>query len=198
MKSSDISGCVSRQTEGRNEPASVARPRRRTPRRVADPNRIMPLAAAGCSQHAESMARPHAASGTKAANPAEGGTGKVLVVLVGPLTTFDSCGRKQTNRRFTAIYTRPNRDIDLPAGVGQVVSRPGQSRGSRLPGCAMTFRSQARGLGRVAAVIAATTAGLARRASRADRSCDAIRIPRTRRNASGNSPYVFRRTVHQC
>jgi len=40
----------------------------------------------------------------------------------------------------------------------------------------MTFRSQAGGPGRLAAAIAATTAGLARRASHAGRSSDAIRI----------------------
>src|SRR5258707_10538542 len=97
----------------RNEPASVARPRRRTRDGPQTQNRIMPLAAAGCSQHAERTVRTHAASGTKAANPPEAAGGKVLVVLVGPMTTLDNSGRKRTDRKSTAIPARPNRDIDL-------------------------------------------------------------------------------------
>ncbi len=179
------------ETDRRNEPTSVARPRRRTPRQVADPNPNHAVSGSGMQPTRRKYGAASCRKWHESSKPARGGTGKVLVVLVGPLTTLDSCGRKQTNRRCTAIYTRPNRDIDLYCRVGQVVSRPGRSRGFRFSGGALTFPSQAGGLGWVAAAIAATMARLARRASHAGRSIGAIRISRIRRNVSGNSPYVF-------
>jgi hypothetical protein len=59
------------------------------------------------------MAWVHATSGTGCSQHADGGTGKVLIVLVGPMTSLGRYGRKKTERKSTAAHPRPNRDNHL-------------------------------------------------------------------------------------